>query len=213
MARIMRHPRSPFCSWVLPVRLAGSAIILFGFLYLLVALDFVGIAVVLFGSFTWQAGTLLEERSPSFLLLQKLSVGQLMRSSPIAVGSSWTIARVRATFDVIDDKSFYLTMQDGYLSGIVLPEWICSVSNGEARRQTMAVVAHPVTLSDAIRQRDTVLDAFTLMERLRRNQLSVKDERDQLVGVITREQIANVLSDRSHAVGFGRHVIAGSDRN
>jgi signal-transduction protein with cAMP-binding, CBS, and nucleotidyltransferase domain len=191
----MRYPRSPFCKWVLPVRLAGSITILSGFLYLLAALDFIGIAVVLLGSFTWQAGTFLEERSPSFRLLQKLSVGQLMRSRPIAVGSTWTIAKVRATFNVSDDESFYLTMQDGYPSGIVLPDYICSVSNDEARRQTMAVMAHPITFSDAIRQRDTALDAFNLMERLRRDQLPVKDEREQLVGVITRKQIANVMPD------------------
>jgi CBS domain-containing protein len=84
-------------------------------------------------------------------------------------------------------------MQDGYLSGIVLPEWVYGVSNDEAQDETMAVVAHPITFVDAVRQQDTVRTAFSLMERLRRDHLPVTDLREKLVGVITREQIAQRL--------------------
>jgi signal-transduction protein with cAMP-binding, CBS, and nucleotidyltransferase domain len=103
------------------------------------------------------------------------------------------VAKVRINFPAVDDGSFFVTMQDGSLNGIVLPEWFYSVSNDEARDQTMAVVAHPITFVDAVRQQDTVLTAFSLMERLRRDHLPVTDLREKLVGVITREQIAQRL--------------------
>jgi CBS domain-containing protein len=57
----------------------------------------------------------------------------------------------------------------------------------------MAIVAHPITFVDAVHQQDTVLTAFNLMGRLRRDHLPVVDLREKLVGVITRKQIAQRL--------------------
>ena len=189
----MRYLRSPFCKWVMPVRLVSLAIVLYGFARIFAATDPAGIAIALVGSLLWPAATLLEERSSTFQLLQSMFVGKLMRAHLIAVAGSWTLAKVRVNFPAIDDESFFVTMQDGYLSGIVLPEWVYDVSNDEARHQTMAVVAHPITFVDAVRQEDTVLTAFGLMERLRRDHLPVTDLREKFVGVITREQIAQRL--------------------
>jgi CBS domain-containing protein len=88
-------------------------------------------------------------------------------------------------------------MQDGYKSGIVLPEWVYPVSIDEARNQTMAVIEHPITFVEAVRQQDTLLTAFNLMERRRRDHLPVVDFREKLVGVITREQISKRLLSAS----------------
>jgi hypothetical protein len=190
----MRYLRSPFCKWVMPMRLVGLVIVLYGFARIFAATDPAGIAIALLGSLAWPAATLLEERSASFQLLQNMPVEKLMRSHLIAVAGSWTLAKVRVSFPAIDDGSFFVTMQDGYLSGIVLPEWAYGVSNDEARHQTMAVAAHPISFVDALRKQDSALTAFSLMERLRRDYLPVTDLREKLVGVITREQIARRLS-------------------
>jgi hypothetical protein len=187
----MRYLRSPFCKWVMLARVVSMVIILYGFVRIFVAADLAGIAIALLGSLVWRAATLLEERSSSFQLLRSMSVAKLMRAQPIAVSSSWTPAKVRVNFPTIDDRSFFVTMQDGYLGGIVLPEEIHDVSNDGS--QTMAVVAHPITFVDAVQQQDTVLTAFSLMQRLRRDHLPVVDLHENVVGVITREQIARRL--------------------
>ena len=109
----MRYLRSPFCKWVMSARLVSLVIILYGFARIFATMDAIGIAVVLLGSFVWQVGMLLEERSTSFQLLQNTPVEKLMRSHLIAVAGSWTLARVRLTFPAIDDGSFFVTMQEG----------------------------------------------------------------------------------------------------
>src|SRR5687768_2841038 len=127
----MRYLRSPFCKWVMPARFVSLIIILYGFARIFVVTDFSGIGIALLSSLVWRAGTLLEERSSSFQLLRSMSVAKLMRAQPIAVSSSWTPAGVRVNFPALDDGSFFVTIQDGYLSGIVLPEWIHGVSKDE----------------------------------------------------------------------------------
>ena len=79
------------------------------------------------------------------------------------------------------------------MSGIVLPESVYGVSNDEARYQTMAVAAQPITFIDAVRRHDTVLAAFSRMELLERNLLPVTDLREKLVGVIARYLITELL--------------------
>src|SRR5688572_23858107 len=110
----MRYLRSPFCKWVMPVRLVGVVIVLYGFARIFTATDAAGIAIALLGSLVWQGGILLEEQSSSFQLLRNMSVGKLMKAHRIAVAGSWPLAKVRTSLPAIDDESFFVTMQDGY---------------------------------------------------------------------------------------------------
>jgi hypothetical protein len=193
----VRYLRSPFCKWVMPARLLSLVIVIYGFARIFAGIDAVGIALVLLGSLVWQVGAVLEERSTSFQLLRTRRVEELMRTRPIAVAGSWTLAKVRASFPEVDHGSFFVTMQDGSLSGIVLPESVYGVSSVQAAYQTMAVAAEPITFIGAVRRHDTVLVAFSLTERLRRNFLPVMDVGEKLVGVITRAQIADLLQHGS----------------
>lgn len=187
--------RSPFCKWVLPARLVGTAIVIYGFARVFVAADLAGIVIAVAGSLVLQAASLLEERSSRFQRLENISVTGLMKSDSIPVPSWWTLTKVRAQFPATNDRSFFVTMQDGYLSGIVLPEWIYGVSNDEARCLSMAHVAQPIQYLDAVRQHDSASVAFDLMELLGRHHLPVTDVRENLIGVITGEQIAGFLRD------------------
>jgi hypothetical protein len=94
----MRYLRSPFCRWVMPTRLMSLAIILYGFARILAAMDPIGIAIALLGSFVWQGASILERRSYPFQLLQNTSVEKLMRAHHTAVAGSWTLAKVRVNF-------------------------------------------------------------------------------------------------------------------
>jgi hypothetical protein len=118
----MRFLQSPFSKWVMPLRLAGGAIILCGLIRIVAAPDFTAIAVAVGGSLVWQAGTLLEERSPLFRRLEDTPVNGVMRPCLIPVASWWTLAKMRSQFPTVDDQSFFVTTENGYLTGVALPE-------------------------------------------------------------------------------------------
>jgi len=189
----MRFLHSPFSNWVMPLRLAGGAITVYGLIRMMAVADFTAIAMAVAGSLVWQAGTLLEERSPLFLRFANTPVSKVMRSRFVPVASWWTLAKMRSQFPTIDDQSFFVTTENGYLTGVALSEWIWGASNDEARYRRMEEISRPIEYVDAVRQDDTALAAFSRMKLLRRNHLSVTDARETLVGVITREQIADFL--------------------
>jgi len=189
----MRFLHSPFSNWVMPLRLAGAALMVYGFIRMIVVTDFTAIAVVVAGSLVWQVGTLLEERSPLFLRLENTPVSGVMRSRFVPVASWWTLAKLRSQFPTMDDQSFFVTTENGYLTGVALPEWIWEASNDDARYRRMEEISRPIEYVHAVRQDDAALVAFSRMESLRLNHLSVTDARETLVGVVTREQIADFL--------------------
>lgn len=177
----------------MPIRLIGAFIVIYGFIRVFSAADPLGIVIAVAGSLVWQAGMFFEMRSMMFQRLQNASVETLMRSRPITVNNELTVAKVRGQFPAVDSSFFFLMKQDGYLSGIALPEWLNQVPDEEARYVSMALIAHPISYSNSVRRHDTALEAFRRMDLLQWNYLPVTDVNKNLVGVITREQIAQFL--------------------
>jgi CBS-domain-containing membrane protein len=186
----MRFLRSPFSQWVMPMRILAVLIVLYGFIRIFSAADAAGIIIAIVGSLVWQAGMFFEMRSSMFQRLQNASVESMMRTHAIVVDNESRVAKLVGQFPATDVDYFFVTEQNGYMSGIVLPEWLNQVSKDEARHLSVALIARPITYSNAMRKHDTALAAFRSMELLRRNYLPVLDLRDRLVGVITRERLA-----------------------
>jgi Mg/Co/Ni transporter MgtE len=123
-----------------------------------------------------------------------------MKAHPVSVNSEWTVAQTRTHLRAINSKSFFVTHQDGYLSGIVLPEWLDEIPDKKIRYVPMSTVARPISWVNAVRKSDTALTALKHMDLLRSNYLAVTDLNENLVGVITRENIASVIDgDQSAA--------------
>jgi CBS-domain-containing membrane protein len=56
-------------------------------------------------------------------------------------------------------------------------------------------VAQPVSYIDRVRDNDSVLAAYEGMKRRRREYVAVLDGREHVVGVVTRQQLAQFLRD------------------
>ena len=139
-------PSSSFSRWVLPVRLIGLATGLLGLSIVVVEAGATGIVVAVVGFLVWQAGTLLEERSTEFRRLNGTPARDVMLTERIDVQSWLKVARVRERFLDASEQTFFVALQDGYESGIVLP-----ASSALSRRRT------PVTyqLDKSHRQSET----------------------------------------------------------
>jgi CBS-domain-containing membrane protein len=177
---------SPFSRWVYPSRLLGSIIMIYGIVRVLFASDVAGIVFGVFGALVWQLGTKL---SPLFRRLAEGCVGNVMASNQIIVPSWWRVSDVRKRFPAVDTNSFFVTTQDSYKSGVVLPEEIYSASVKDSRYLSIGQVARPISYVNAARMDDSLLEAFSTLESLGREHMVVVDDRENLAGVITRKHI------------------------
>lgn len=192
----MRSLHSSFSLRVLLLRVAGAAMVVAGLVSMLVAWNLTAIAVAVAGSLVWQAGTLLKERSSLFRRLETTPIRDVMRSRLVPVAIWWSLEKVRALFPLVDNHSFFVTTESGFLTGIALPEWIWEPTHEEARHRKMEELSRPIEYVHAVRDDATALMAFGHMNLLQRDYLSVTDARDTLVGVITREQVTAPTDDR-----------------
>lgn len=87
-------------------------------------------------------------------------------------------------------------MQDGYESGIVLPERLEAVSDTEARYLSVGEVATRISYVDSIRGDDTAFTALGAMDRYGRDYVVVLDGHEQVQGVVTRKAITGTTRDQ-----------------
>ena len=189
------NPSSPFSKWVLPARLVGLGIGLFGFLRVVASADAFGILISVVGSIVWQCGTFLEERSPEFRVLNSTLARDVMRTGRIDVPGRLKAAKLRLLSS--QPGTFFVVMQDGYESGILLPEQLHAVSEDEAHHLTVAIVASPISYIDSIRGDDSLLTALMGLERSRRDHVVVLDWRERIAGVVTRNEIASITNGQT----------------
>jgi hypothetical protein len=189
------NPSSPFSKWVLPARLVGLGIGLFGFLRVVASADAFGILISVVGSIVWQCGTFLEERSPEFRVLNSTLARDVMRTGRIDVPGRLKAAKLRLLSS--QPGTFFVAMQDGYESGILLPEQLHAVSEDEAHHLTVAIVASPISYVDSIRGDDSLLTALMGLERSRRDHVVVLDWRERIAGVVTRNEIASITNGQT----------------
>jgi hypothetical protein len=55
--------------------------------------------------------------------------------------NEWKLAQMHARFPAVNSESFFVTRQDGYLRGIILPEWLNELANNGIRYLPMSIVA------------------------------------------------------------------------
>lgn len=189
------NPSSPFSKWVLPARLVGLGIGLFGFLRVVAAADAFGILISVARSIVWQCGTFLEERSPEFRVLNSTLARDVMRTGRIDVPGRLKVAKLR--LPPSNPRTFFVALQDGYESGILLPEQLHAVSEDEAHHLNVAIVASPISYVDSIRGDDSLLTALMGMERSRRDHVVVLDWRERIAGVVTRNEIASITNGQT----------------
>jgi CBS domain-containing protein len=192
----MRHlsTRSATSKWVLPVQLIGLGIGLIGFLQIIAASDERGIVVAVIGSLIWQGGTLLKERSPLFRLLSTTPARDVMRTERVEVPCWLKVGKVAEQLSASKDQSFFVTMQDGHESGITLPEQIRTASEDDSHYMPVGQFAQQISYVDSIRDDESLLASLTRMERGRHDYVPVLDDREHLVGVVTRVELAKFLS-------------------
>ena len=181
---------------VLAVRLIGLGIGLLGLLLIAVTADLLGILIAVAGSIVWQCGTFLEERSPGFRALNSILARDVMKTERMNVPPTMNMGDLRAKSAFSEAEAFFVTMQDGYESGIVLPEDLHAVRDGEARRLSLDEVTRPISYVDAIRDDDSLLTALTAMDRYGRDYVIVLNRHEQLNGIVTRAAIASATRDQ-----------------
>ena len=183
-------PSSSFSRWVLPVRLIGLATGLLGLSIVVVEAGATGIVVAVVGFLVWQAGTLLEERSTEFRRLNGTPARDVMLTERIDVQSWLKVARVRERFLDASEQTFFVALQDGYESGIVLPAELRAVSEEDARYSPVGQVTQAIRDISSIREDDSLLVAFEEMERQCLPYVTVLSLSERLVGVVTSKDIA-----------------------
>ena len=189
-------PSSSFNRWVLPVRLIGLATGLLGLSFVVVAAGATGIVLAVVGSLIWQAGTLLEKRSAEFRRLNGTPARDVMLTERIDVQNWVKVAKVRERFLDANEQTFFVTLRDGYESGIVLPAQLRAVSEEDARYLPVGQVAQAISDISSIREDDSLLAAFEEMARHRLLYLTVLSLSERLVGVVTSKDIASFSRDR-----------------
>jgi signal-transduction protein with cAMP-binding, CBS, and nucleotidyltransferase domain len=208
----MRRLTNRFSMWVMPLRLLGSIVMLYGFIRIVTIPDAIGFAIGLLGALAWQAATAFEESSPLFRRLTAVTVRQAMATKPITVSSWWKVPDIRQRFGVLGNDSFFLVSQDGYLSGIAMPDDVYQVSSEDARSLSIGQLARPISHVNAVRTQDTLLDAFSRLESSRIEHVPVFDERGTLAGVITRRHIADCLQNGAEASSNTRVLDSAGER-
>jgi signal-transduction protein with cAMP-binding, CBS, and nucleotidyltransferase domain len=195
----MRHLNlsSRFNKIVSPVRFIGLGIAVLGLLRIAAAADLLGLLIAIAGSIVWQCGTFLEERSPGFRALNSTLARDVMRTERIDVSASLNVQNLRQRLLGSIGDPFFVCMQDGYESGIVLPEHLETISDTEARYLRVGEVAMSVSSVDSIRDDDTVFTALMAMDRYGRDYVLVLDRDEQLQGVVTRNAIAGTTRDHT----------------
>jgi hypothetical protein len=205
------RPFNRFSRWVLPLRIFGSVIMLYGFVRIVTATDAIGIAIGLLGAMAWPAATLIEERSTLFRRLTTVSVRHAMATTPVIVPSSSRISDVRKRFGNLREDSFFLLSQNGYTTDVALPETVARVSSEEARYRRIGEVAHPISYVDAVRPDDVLLEAVNRLDSPRLEYVPVLNHRGRFTGVVTRSHIADSLRVRAEGtVVYTRH--SGAER-
>jgi hypothetical protein len=200
----MRHLSlcSSFSKWAPPLRLLGLLIGLFGFMQITIDSDPAGIVVGVIGSLVWQAGMLVEECSPPrFRILSTTTACDAMRSERIDIPGWWRVVTVHERFPTLSDQAFFVVIQDGYESGIALPEQLAEVRADDARYLPVAQIAKAISYVDAIRDDTLLLSAFSALEQRRRDYVPVLDAREHIVGVVTRKELADVLDETAVVSG------------
>jgi hypothetical protein len=175
--------------------LIGLGIFVFGFLRVVAAADALGILVGVAGSIVWQCGTFLEERSPEFRALNSTLARDVMRTGRINVPGWLKVGKLREQLPASNGGTFFVTIQDGYESGIVLPEHLQAVSDDEARYLPIGQVARPISFVDSIRGDDSLLTALVAMDRYWRDYVLVLDRRERIAGAVTRNEIAGATKN------------------
>jgi hypothetical protein len=208
----MRHlrVRELFSQWVLPVRCIGLVICVVGFGRIVHSSDAMGILVAAIGSLVWQAGTLLKERSPFFRLVSTTLAREVMRTKRLDLPGHLIVAKLWERLGGLSEEMFFVTTQDGYQSGIVVSEQLCTMSRDDGHYMSVAQVAQPISCAESIRDDDSVLAALTEMERHRRDYVTVLDRYERLVGVLTRKEVARLVASRRPVVGRERLEFVGS---
>ena len=112
------------------------------------------------------------------------------------IPSSWTVAKVRDRFSCPTEEAFFVTTQDGYESGIALPEQLREFSESAASRLLLGQIARAIRYVDAIRDIDPLFAALNYIERHRSDYLTVLDSREYIVGVLRRKQLAKFLGNK-----------------
>ena len=120
-----------------------------------------------------------------------------MLTERIDVPSWLKVARVRESFSSATDRAFFVTLQDGYQSGIVLPAQLRAVSDEDARHLSVSQVARQITDLNAIHEDDPLLDAFEKMARRRLPYVTVLSFSGRLVGVVMGKDLAILSPDRT----------------
>ena len=83
------------------------------------------------------------------------------------IPSSWTVAKARDRFSCPTEEAFFVTTQDGYESGIALPEQLREFLESEASQLLLGQTARAIRYVDAIRDIDPLFVALNYMERHR----------------------------------------------
>jgi hypothetical protein len=118
-----------------------------------------------------------------------------MRTGRVDVPGRLKVAKLR--LPPSNPRTFFVAMQDGYESGILLPEQLHAVPEDEAHHLAVAIVASPISYVDSIRGDDSLLTALMGMERSRRDHVVVLDWRERIAGVVTRNEIASITNGQT----------------
>jgi hypothetical protein len=176
----------------------GIAALLYAFVRMLAAPDLTLIVIAVVGSLLWQASTVVEEHSPLYRRLASATIKDIMRNRPVRVRSWMSVGRLRSEHPEIPSNVFIITTQDGYDAGIVTPEDLSRVSDEMGRYTSVAQLAHPIGYVHGLRLEDPVLEAFLRFRKSDDTLLPVLDRREDLAGVVTREDIDRWLSNGAY---------------
>lgn len=178
-----------FSRVVMPLRLAGSALILYAFLKILVVPELLSIGIALSGALIWQAATAVERNSPIHKRLASAALKEIMRTRAVRVESARSIAQFRSEHPELSTDAFIVATQDGYDTGITTPEELDNVPAETLRNVTVGQVAHPLVYVSGLRSDDQVLEAFVRLDQSKHSLLPVLDGRENLVGVVTTRDV------------------------
>jgi hypothetical protein len=170
--------------------------------------DMTLLVVALIGALLWQAGTVAEERSRLYRRLDSTPVKDIMRTLPVRARSWMSARRFRNEHPALGPEAFIITTQDGYDAGALTPEELSDVPAEMARQMPLAHVARPLSYVQALREDDTVLEAFLSLKRTQDGFLPVLERGGALAGIVTVQDIDRWLQNNGRDVQRTRKIAA-----
>lgn len=174
-------------------RAFGLALIVLGFVQIVVGAGFGGLWLALVGFFLVSAASAEEQQTRVAAALHDVRVGDVMTPAPMVVPADMTVQDLVDDFVLTHRHSTYPLVEDGRLAGLVTLNRVRATPPAERGALRLADIACPPNEVPTAHPHEPLPDLLPRMAGRTDGRAVVLDDDDRVIGLITATDISRAL--------------------